>query len=132
MYKARIGIYYDTVMGDLSTRYLMTPDVREITALKINDDYMIDIETNTIYPIVKHDKRGYLDGDIELNKEYIISYEPAKVSEYNNHLKVTKARIIAALYRTIYISYLRDEKIIEKGFEKKEEKLNKTLTKTRD
>lgn len=93
MYKARIGKYDEVSKKTSSFSYYMNPDIREAIVVKLDDNYMIDIENNEFYPIVKRNSQGYLDTDIELNKEYVISYEPVKDIDYKTYLKGATAKI---------------------------------------
>ena len=84
MYKARIGVYYKEQKRTSTFEYLMSPDVNEINAVKLNEDLMIDINTLKMYPVIKR-KNGYLDCDIKLNQPYVISAtleQPKNIKEY--------------------------------------------------
>ena len=97
MFKARIGKYYEVDKKVSSLSYLMSPDVKERLVVKLNEDVMIDIDNRELYPIVKRDERGYLESDIELNKDYVISYEPVKDINLETYLKGANAKIQAIL-----------------------------------
>ena len=98
MYKARIGRYYEELKTTATLEYLMSPAVRERFVIKVNEDFMIDIDNHDFYSIVKRNKRGYIESDIELNKEYAISYEPVKINDFETYRKCANAKIYAILF----------------------------------
>ena len=53
MYKVTIGSFYDTHQGDFTRRYIVDDQtLKELICIK-NDDYMVDICSGDIYPIIK-------------------------------------------------------------------------------
>ena len=119
MYKARIGKFYDELKTSTNIEYLMSPDVHESYVLKVNDSFMIDIDNHNFYPIVKRNERGYLESDIELNKEYVISYENVKKNDY----EIYKKCAIAKIYALTFNHYQKELERISK----KEEKTKKLV-----
>ena len=118
MYKARIGMYYDALKKTNAMEYLMNPDVKEKFVIRVNDDFMVDIENHKFYPIVKRNKRGYIESDIELNKEYIISYESVKNIDYDDYKKC----MIAKIYALTFNHYQKELKRISKKRDKEKTK----------
>lgn len=98
MYKVRIGRYYEELKTTATIEYLMSPAVRERYVIKVNEDFMIDVDNHDFYPIVKRNERGYVESDIELNKEYVISYEPVKINDFETYKKCANAKIYAILF----------------------------------
>ncbi len=93
MYKARIGVFYKEQKRTNTFEYLMHPNVKEINAVKLNDDLMIDIDNLNMYPIIKRNKKGYLDCDIKLNQEYVISSTLAEPKNMKEYLKCMNAKV---------------------------------------
>lgn len=110
MYKARIGMYYDELKSTTTVEYLMNPDVKERFVIRVNDDFMVDIENHEFYPIVKRNKKGYIADDIRLNKEYVISYENVKNIDYDLYKKC----MIAKIYALIFNHYQKEFRRISK------------------
>lgn len=114
MYKARIGRYYEELKATATIEYLMSPAVKERYVIKVNEDYMIDVDNYDFYPIVKRNERGYVECDIELNKEYVISYEPVKINDFEAYRKCANAKIYAIIFNHYQNQLNKIKKTVEK------------------
>ena len=114
MYKARIGRYYEELKTTATLEYLMSPDVRERYVIKVNEDFMIDIDNHDFYPIVKRNERGYIKSNIDLNKEYVISYEPVKINDFETYKKCANTKIYIIIFNHYQNQLNKIEKIAKK------------------
>ena len=114
MYKARIGRYYEELKATATIEYLMNPDVKERYVISVNDDFMVDIDNHQFYPIVKRNKKGYLESDIKLNEEYVISYESVKNIDFETLKKCANAKIYAILFNHYQNQLNKIKKTVEK------------------